>query len=110
MYTTTSPNKTRVRVMVMVNDIAQTVASKDLRLEGTVTIVGLNTHHRYAQHGRKNVTSVRRNGIFPNAATQGLASSHSTGQGRRGTMWSRSPTAILSLSKTLSMSSSLETT
>ena len=41
-YTTTSPNETRVRVMV--NDITQTVASEDLRLEETFTIVGSTTH------------------------------------------------------------------
>ena len=56
---------TRVRVMVIVNDITQAVVSKNTK--GTVAIVGLNTHQRDAQHGRRNVTSVRRRDTFQNA-------------------------------------------
>ena len=44
----------------MVNDIAQTVASKDLRLEETVTIVDPNTHLKGVLHMAKNVIIVKR--------------------------------------------------
>ena len=50
----------------MVNDIAQTVASMDLRLEGTVTIVGPNTHLKGVPHMAKNVIIVKTRDITPN--------------------------------------------
>ena len=46
--------------MAMVNNIAQTVASKDLRLEETVTIVDPNTHLKGVQHMTKNVIIIKR--------------------------------------------------
>ena len=50
----------------MVNDIAQTVASEDLRLEEIVTIVDPNTHLKGVQHMAKNVIIVKRRDITPN--------------------------------------------
>ena len=80
MASTTSPNGTRVRVLAMVNDIAQAVVSENTK--GTVAIVGLNTHPRDAQHGRRNVISVRKKGTFQNVAAPGLTRSHNIDQGR----------------------------
>ena len=53
----------------MVNDIAQTVTSKDLRLEETVTIVDPNTYLKGVQHMAENVIIVKRRDITPNVAT-----------------------------------------
>ena len=95
--------------MVMVNDIAQAVVSKNTK--GTVIIVGLNTHQKDAKHGKRNVTSVRRRDTFLNAVIQELDPSlHITSLARNSMIWSRNPMAILSLNKTLSISSGLETT
>ena len=58
--------------MVMVNDIAQTVTSEDLRLEETVTIVDPNTHLKGVQHMAENVIIVKRKGITPNIVTPEL--------------------------------------
>ena len=101
-YTTTSPNVTRVRVKVMVNDITQTVASEDLRLEETVTIVGPNTHQEGVPHMAKNVITVKRRDITPNVVIPGLTPTHSTDQGRTCMKWNRSPMAILNLNKIVS--------
>ena len=46
--------------MVMVNDIAQTVASENLKLEETVTIVDPNTHLEGVLHMAKNDIIVKK--------------------------------------------------
>ena len=77
MAFTTSPLETGIRVLAMVNNITQAVVSENTK--GTVTIVGLNTHPRDAQHGRRNVISVRKKGTFQNVVTSGPTRSHNTG-------------------------------
>ena len=82
-YITTSPSKTRVRAMVKVSDIAQTVASKDTNLEETVTIVDPNTHLKDALHMAKSVITAKRRDITPIVATPELVPSlHSASQER----------------------------
>ena len=104
--TTTSPNETRARVMVKVNDIVQTVASEDLRLEEIVTIVGPNTHLRGVQHMAKNVIIVKRRDITPNVVAPELDPSlHIVSLERSSMTWSRNPMVLvntLNLNKTVS--------
>ena len=56
----------------MVNDIAQTVASEDLKLEETVTTVDPNTHFKGVLHMAKNFIIVKRRDITPNVVTPEL--------------------------------------
>ena len=89
-----TPNRsmTKAKERVVVTNTAQTVVNENKK--ETVTTVGLSTHLRDAQHGRRNVTSARKKGTFPNAATPGLIQRHSTGQGRICMKLNRSPMAI----------------
>ena len=48
----------------MVNNIAQTVASEDQRLEEIVTIVDPNTHLKGVQHMAKNVIIVKEGALL----------------------------------------------
>ena len=102
---TQSPNETRVRVMAMVNNIAQTLASEDQRLEETVTIVDLNTHLKGVQHMAKNVIIVKRRGITPNVVAPELDPSLRIVSLERSSMtWSRNPMVLvntLNLNKTV---------
>ena len=52
----------------MVNNITPTVASEDLRLEETVTIVGANTLLEGVLHMARSVITARRKDISPNVA------------------------------------------
>ena len=82
--------------MVMVNNIAQTVASKDLRLEETVTIVDPNTHLKDVPHMAKNVIIVKRRDITPNIGAPGLDPSlHIVSLERSSMTWSRNPMVLV---------------
>ena len=72
-YITTNSSMTKVEERVMVNNI--TVASKDLRLEETVTIVGPNTHPEGVLHMARSVITARKRDITPNVAIPELTSS-----------------------------------
>ena len=90
----------------MVNDIAQTMASKDLKLEETVTIVDPNTYLKGVPHMAKNVIIVKRRDITPNAVTPELDPSlHIISLERSSMTWSRNPMVLvntLNLNKILS--------
>ena len=74
---------TKVEERVMVNNIAPTVASKDLRLEETITTVGPNTHPEGVLYMARSVITERRKGITPNVAIPELTPSlHSVSQER----------------------------
>ena len=80
----------------MVNDIAQTVAIEDLRLEEIVTIVGSNTHLRGALHMAKNVIIVKRRDITPNVIAPELDPSlHIISLERSSMIWSRNPMVLV---------------
>ena len=89
----------------MVNNIAQTVASEDLRLEETVTIVDPNTHLKGVQHMAKNVIIVKRRDITPNVVAPELDPSlHIVSLERCSMTWSRNPMVLvntLNLNKTV---------
>ena len=56
----------------MVNDITQTVASEDLKLEETVAIVDPKTHPKGVPHMARNVIIVKRRDITPNVVIREL--------------------------------------
>ena len=89
----------------MVNDIAQTVTSEDLRLKETVTIVDPNTHLKGVQHMAENVIIVKRKGITPNVVAPELDHSLLFISLEKSSMtWSRNPMVLvntLNLSKTV---------
>ena len=90
----------------MVNDIAQTVASEDLKLEETVTIVDPNTCLKGVPHMAKNVIIAKRRDITPNVVTPELDRSlHIASLERSSMTWSRNPMVLvntLNLNKTVS--------
>ena len=88
----------------MVNDITQTVASEDLKLEETVTIVDPNTHLEGVLHMAKNVIIVKRRNITPNAVAPELDPSlHIVSLERSSMTWSRNPIVLVNtLNKTVS--------
>ena len=55
---------TKAKERVMVNNITPTVASEDLNLEETVTIVGPNTHQRGVLHMAKSVITIKKKGHY----------------------------------------------
>ena len=71
-YTTTNPSVTKAKERVMVNNITPTVASENLKLEETVTIVGPNTHLKGVLHMAKNVIILKRRDITPNVVAPEL--------------------------------------
>ena len=75
----------------MANDIAQTVASEDLRLEETVTIVDPNTQLKGVQHMAKNVIIVKRRDITPELDP----SLHIVSLERSSMTWSRNPMVLV---------------
>ena len=82
-YITTNPSMTKVKERVVVNNITPTVASKDLRLEKTVTTVGPNTHLEGVLHMARSVITARKRDITPNIAIPELIPSlHSVSQER----------------------------
>ena len=105
--TTTSPSEKRARVLAMANDIAQTVTSKDLRLEETLTILDPNNHPKGVLHMAKNVITVKRRDITPNVVAPELDPSlHIVSLERNSMIWSRNPIVLfntLSLNKIVSM-------
>ena len=80
----------------MVNDTAQTVASKDLRLEETVTVVDPNTHLKDVPHMAKNVIIVKIRDITPNVVAPELDPSlHIVSLERSSMTWSRNPMVLV---------------
>ena len=93
-YIQTSLNMTRVRVMVMVNDIAQTVVNENTK--DAVIIVGANTHLRGVPHMAKNVIIVKRRDTTPNVVAPELDPSLPIISLERSSMtWSRNPTVLV---------------
>ena len=86
------PKHDKVKERVVVNKITPTVAREDLRLEETVTTVGLNTHPETVLHMARSVITAKRKDITPNAVVPELAPSlHSISQERNYMIWSRTP-------------------
>ena len=110
MASTTSPSRTRVRVLAIVNDIAQAVVNENT--EGTVTTAGLDTHPGDALPMARNAITARKRDISLNVAIQELVHSlHSVSLERNSMIWSRnSKVNTLNFNRTLFKSSSLETT
>ena len=79
----------------MVKDIAQTVASEDLRLEETVTIVDPNTHLKDVPHMAKNVIIVKRRDITPNVTPELNPSLHIISLERISMTWGRNPMVLV---------------
>ena len=74
---------TKIKEKVVVNYITPTVAREDLRLEGTVTIVGPNTYPEGVLYMARSVITARRRDTTPNVAIPELTPSLHSAKSRK---------------------------